>query len=80
MLRAPLRQMVLESRVALHRRVNLPGDQDGFLASRVQVRQADEVPLHIGADIDKLRIFIRPQGFPRLGWRDILNHSERSEL
>jgi hypothetical protein len=77
---AGLLQTVLEAGIALHRRVDLPGDQDSLLRRFRQIRHADEIPLRIGPHIYQLRVGPGFQRFPCLGWRDILDHINSSEM
>jgi hypothetical protein len=44
--------MLGEGAVQLHGRVELPGDQQRVLEEVREVRQADEIPFGIGADVD----------------------------
>jgi len=72
--KAGIAELLLEARIARHRRIDLPRNQHGLLARLAQVGDADEIPLRIGADIDQLCLRVMLQGFPGLSGWHILDH------
>jgi len=59
-------QLADEIGVHIATREILPGDQNGLLARRAQIGDADILPFGIRAHVDQLRVGIGEKGFPSL--------------